>query len=68
MELQTELDLLLTGEAEQFFTLIKRGFIYEQGDESGCLVALQARVKPASDKISQIPKTTGSIFWPYRNQ
>lgn len=60
IRLQTELDLLLTNEAEQLL-LRSRGLVYEHGDKAGRLLAHQLKARTASNQITQIMDESGSI-------
>lgn len=60
IRLQTELDLLLTSEAEQLL-LRSRGMVYEHGDKAGRLLARQLKARTASNQITQITDESGSI-------
>jgi len=60
MGLQTELDLLLTREAERLL-LHSRGSIYEHGDKAGRLLAHQLKSRVASNQITQIRDGLGSL-------
>ena len=58
--LTTELDLLLTTEAEQLL-LQSYGSLYEHGDKAGCLLAHQLKAKKASNQIIQIRDESGMV-------
>lgn len=60
MVLHTELDLLLTKEAEQL-VLRARGSMYEHGDKASRLLAHQLKARMASNQITQIRDETGSL-------
>ena len=60
MVLHTELDLLLTREAESKL-LRARGYMYEHGDKASRLLAHQLRAKMASNQITQIRDDSGSL-------
>ena len=60
IRLRTELDLLLTSEAEQLL-LRSRGLVYEHGDKAGRLLAQQLKAKTASNQITQITDDSGSV-------
>lgn len=57
MVLHTELDLLLTKEAEQNLIRV-RGYMYEHGDKASRLLAHQLKAKIASNQITQIKDET----------
>lgn len=59
IKLQTELDLLLTSEAEQLL-LRSRGLVYEHGDKAGRLLTQQLKARTASNHITQIIDESGS--------
>lgn len=60
IRLHTELDLLLTTEAEQRL-LRSQGLVYKHGDKAGRLLAHQLKAKTASNQITQITDESGSI-------
>lgn len=60
MVLHTELDLLLTKEAEQLL-LRALGSMYEHGDKTSHLLAHQLKSRMASNQITQIRYETGSL-------
>lgn len=57
--LQTELNLLLTRDAERLL-LHSRGAMYEHGDKAGRLLAHQLKARMASNQISQIQDEMGT--------
>lgn len=59
IKLQTELDLLLTSEAEQLL-LHSWSLVYEHGDQGGRLLAQQLKARTASNQIIQITDESGS--------
>ena len=60
MVLNTELDLLLTKEAEQKL-LCAWGCMYEHGDKASRLLVHQLKAKMASNQITQIKDKAGSL-------
>ena len=58
--LTTELDLLLTTEAERLL-LQSYGSLYEHGDKAGRLLAHQLKAKKASNQIIQIRDESGMV-------
>lgn len=60
LRLKTELDLLLTTEAEHLI-LRSRGSLYEHGDKAGRILANQLRAKQVSNQIIQIKDKIGTV-------
>lgn len=61
LTLQTELDLLLTRDAEHLL-LQSQGTRYEHGDKAGCLLAHQLKARLASNQITQILDDKGTLI------
>lgn len=53
LRLKTELDLLLSTEAERLLHH-SYGSLYEHGEKAGCLLAHQLKARQASNRIIQI--------------
>lgn len=60
LRLKTELDLLLTAEAERLL-LRSQGTLYEHGDKAGRLLAHQLKARQASNQIIQIKNESGEV-------
>lgn len=75
LKLQTELNLLLTADAEHIF-LYSKGLAYEHGEKASRLLAHQLKARQASNQIIQIrdesnivisdPNKINSVFQSYR--